>query len=71
MAAADCPICEAMGYRSCDQCGTPIFKPSRMPGAELCGYCKPQPPRKGRQTSKKPPRSRRPSISVAVGVVDR
>lgn len=41
MAAADCPICEAMGYRSCDRCGTPIFDVAALVEGEpeLCGYC--------------------------------
>lgn len=38
MAAADCPICAALGYRSCDKCGTPVFEP--IPGGpDICGYC--------------------------------
>jgi formylmethanofuran dehydrogenase subunit E len=41
MAEADCPTCEAMGYRSCDKCGNPVFSLAvRGPlGEELCGYC--------------------------------
>lgn len=39
MSAADCEMCEALGYRACDECGTPVFAP--VPGAlrDLCGYC--------------------------------
>ena len=44
MAAADCGMCEAMGYRSCDVCGNPVF-PGNLKestaGRELCGYCLP------------------------------
>lgn len=44
MAEADCAICEALGYRSCDRCGSPVF-PDKAPqlddllGEELCPYC--------------------------------
>lgn len=41
MAEADCPTCEAMGYRSCDHCGGPTF--GREPKVEgkdsVCTYC--------------------------------
>lgn len=39
MAAADCVICELMGYRSCDECGNPVFPENGPAGRELCGYC--------------------------------
>lgn len=41
MAKADCPICEAAGYRSCDVCGNPIFEDQGRDafGRELCAYC--------------------------------
>jgi hypothetical protein len=41
MAEADCPSCDAMGYRSCDECGGPVMQHEvRGPaGEELCAYC--------------------------------
>jgi hypothetical protein len=41
MAAADCGLCEMAGYRSCDECEGPVFRP--VPGAlrDFCGYCDP------------------------------
>lgn len=40
MAEADCPVCEASGFRSCDECGNPIFPPFDFRGGpELCAYC--------------------------------
>lgn len=41
MAKADCPICEASDYRSCDACGNPIFEDRGRDafGRELCAYC--------------------------------
>ncbi len=42
MAQADCPICESLGYRSCDKCANPVFEARPHPsGKELCGYCWP------------------------------
>jgi hypothetical protein len=43
MAAADCAMCAALGYRACDQCGTPIMDGPTggsfgLP--ELCAYCR-------------------------------
>jgi hypothetical protein len=50
MAAADCEACAAMGFRSCDVCGSPawpaddegnqqnLFRDAF--GRELCGYCR-------------------------------
>jgi hypothetical protein len=45
VAEADCGICEAMGYRSCDLCGGPAMTAAlEHPyavelGVEYCGYC--------------------------------
>lgn len=49
MAEADCPICESMGYRACDECGSPAWDaapPGRLQnlyrdafGRELCAGC--------------------------------
>lgn len=42
MAAADCEMCGLLGYRSCDECGSPVFPDNvaRSPlGRELCAYC--------------------------------
>jgi ribosomal protein S27AE len=41
VSAADCPTCEAMGYRACDECGNPVFPPFHTDGfgRDLCGYC--------------------------------
>lgn len=36
MGKADCPICEAQGFGSCDRCGNPTFD-----GGDLCDYCRP------------------------------
>jgi hypothetical protein len=43
MARADCPFCEASGYRACDVCGNPVFPPIKRTalGLELCAYCIP------------------------------
>lgn len=50
VADADCPMCEAMGYRSCDACGGPAWAEKNsmglsnlfiVDGRELCGYCAP------------------------------
>lgn len=45
MAEADCGICLAMGFRSCDVCGNVVF-PKNLEespeGRELCGYCLPE-----------------------------
>lgn len=43
MAEADCPTCEASGYRACDICSNVVF-PHNLEdplagGRELCGYC--------------------------------
>ena len=45
MAEADCDLCAALGYRSCDRCGNPVF-PEALEmcsvlglSEELCGYC--------------------------------
>jgi hypothetical protein len=38
MAAADCDMCKALGYRSCDLCGGVVIKPHRLVG-DVCGYC--------------------------------
>lgn len=38
MAAADCAVCAAMGYRSCDRCGGVVFVPHPVLG-DLCEYC--------------------------------
>jgi hypothetical protein len=41
MAAADCSICEALGYRACDTCGGPVFDNFRNAlGLDLCPYCR-------------------------------
>lgn len=38
MAAADCGMCELLGFRSCDVCGNPVF--TETPGEkDLCVYC--------------------------------
>ena len=41
MARADCAICGAAGYRSCDFCGNPVFPPfTTSPlGVDRCAYC--------------------------------
>ena len=39
MAEADCDLCKDLGYRSCDQCGQPVFEPTAF-GPDLCGYCR-------------------------------
>lgn len=44
MAEADCELCLMVGYRSCDECGSPVFphvvRQSVAAGlGELCGYC--------------------------------
>lgn len=43
MAEADCEVCEAMGYRSCDDCGRPTWEPENLFrdffGFEWCTYC--------------------------------
>lgn len=43
MAEADCSTCEALGYRSCDDCGGPAWEPNNLHrdafGGEWCGYC--------------------------------
>jgi len=39
MAEAGCPFCAAAGYRSCDECGGPVFKPVAGAVRDLCGYC--------------------------------
>ena len=41
MAAADCAICEAEGYRSCDKCGNVVMSLDVLGpgGEELCAYC--------------------------------
>jgi len=46
MAAACCFFCEASGFRSCDECGTPVF-PEQITGPlgkvrDLCAYCLPE-----------------------------
>ena len=45
MAEADCDLCRAMGFRSCDVCGNVVF-PKNLEvspvGRELCGYCLPE-----------------------------
>jgi len=43
MAAPDCAWCEAQGFRSCDECGGPVF-PEGFTGPlgavrDLCVYC--------------------------------
>jgi hypothetical protein len=38
MSAADCELCEWMGYRTCDGCGGVAFAPGPL-GIDLCGYC--------------------------------
>lgn len=43
MAEADCPTCEALGYRACDDCGGPAWEPANLFrdvfGGEWCAYC--------------------------------
>ena len=43
MAEPDCPICESMGYRSCDVCGAPAWAPGNLVrdafGREWCAGC--------------------------------
>ena len=45
MAEPDCGACEAMGFRACDVCGTPVFPDPAgvivlaLDGRELCAYC--------------------------------
>ena len=42
MAAADCGMCQAMGYRSCDVCSNVVFPDNvrdSPAGQELCAYC--------------------------------
>lgn len=39
MAEADCSICAASGYRSCDLCGCPVFPPFSAFTRDICGYC--------------------------------
>lgn len=41
MAEADCAMCAAMGYRSCDKCGNPVYSLDVLGphGEELCAYC--------------------------------
>lgn len=39
MAEACCGFCEALGYRSCDKCGAPVFWLVPDRSDELCGYC--------------------------------
>jgi hypothetical protein len=39
MAQADCTICEALGYRSCDKCANPVFEVAAGATVELCAYC--------------------------------
>jgi hypothetical protein len=41
VSAADCPICEASGFRACNECGTPVFPPLHTDsfGRDLCAYC--------------------------------
>jgi hypothetical protein len=38
MSAADCELCEWMGYRTCDGCGNVAFERGPL-GIDLCGYC--------------------------------
>ncbi len=41
MAQADCAVCEALGYRSCDLCEAVIFDPDPLAtaGMEWCVDC--------------------------------
>lgn len=48
MSAADCPTCEALGYRACDVCGVPVSAAADAGGLvlvrdgfgrELCLWC--------------------------------
>jgi RNA polymerase-binding transcription factor DksA len=34
-------MCEAMGYRTCDTCGNPVFpeKGQAVATGDLCAYC--------------------------------
>jgi hypothetical protein len=44
MAEADCELCRAMGFRTCDVCGNVAFPQNiadSPKGRELCGYCLP------------------------------
>ena len=38
MAAADCEICKAAGYRACDLCGDVAFVPGTL--LDLCPSCR-------------------------------
>jgi hypothetical protein len=41
MAAADCTICEAFGYRACDKCEGLVFDNYRDAlGLDLCPSCR-------------------------------
>lgn len=41
MAAADCSICEALGYRTCDKCSGLVFDNYRNAlGFDLCAVCR-------------------------------
>lgn len=39
MSEADCPICEYLGYRTCDRCGGIIFEPEDGHDEDLCPDC--------------------------------
>ena len=40
MSAADCDLCEMLGYRTCDSCGEIAWKPGPL-GIDYCAYCCP------------------------------
>lgn len=41
MSAADCDICEAMGYRTCDECEGVVFDGFRdAEGRDVCAACR-------------------------------
>lgn len=39
MAEADCDLCRLAGYRSCDECGGVVMKPSPL-RRDVCEYCR-------------------------------
>ena len=38
LADADCEICEALGFRTCDLCGGLVYRPHLLLG-DVCAYC--------------------------------
>lgn len=41
MSAADCGLCEALGYRTCDSCEGIAWKPGPL-GIDYCAACCPE-----------------------------